>query len=173
MSNQARAWTKLTHRFPPSYPLRVAVSSISTVATHSLDYHSGSIHIFSVIPINPLPTPGAPFYVAQPTPSSPYIFTSARLFLLPPLISPFLPPVPPPPPTAPLPPPPPPPPTLFLPPLDLSDGYIHLSTAPQVALTLNRFFGDVPSVVLLRLETERVGSWKRLIWERTSSGEGE
>ena len=40
-----------------------------------------------------------------------------------------------------------------------------MSTAAQVPGTLNRFFADVPSVVLLKLETDRVGSFKRLSWD--------
>ncbi|ORX37441.1 hypothetical protein BD324DRAFT_651035 [Kockovaella imperatae] len=55
--------------------------------------------------------------------------------------------------------------TFYLSELDYKDGFVHLSTANQVPGTLNRFFADVPSVVLLRLETDRVGSFKRLTWD--------
>jgi uncharacterized protein (DUF952 family) len=48
---------------------------------------------------------------------------------------------------------------------------VHLSTAQQVPQTLNFFFKDVPSVVLLRLELARVGSFKRIRWEE-NKGQG-
>lgn len=59
----------------------------------------------------------------------------------------------------------------FLSELDLKDGFVHLSTAQQVPQTLNLFFKDVPSVVLLRLELARVGSFKRIRWEE-NKGQG-
>ena len=62
--------------------------------------------------------------------------------------------------------------TFFLSELDYKDGFVHLSTAKQVPMVLDRFFPDVPSVVLLRLETDRVGSFKRLSWDE-SEGQSE
>jgi hypothetical protein len=55
--------------------------------------------------------------------------------------------------------------TFFLSELDYRDGFVHLSTGGQVPKTLERFFADVPAVTLLRLETERVGAFKRIRWE--------
>ena len=55
--------------------------------------------------------------------------------------------------------------TFFLSELDYKDGFIHMSTAKQVPKTLERFFADVPSVTLLRMEYERLAAWKRIIWE--------
>ena len=62
--------------------------------------------------------------------------------------------------------------TFFLSKLDYEDGFIHLSTARQVLPTLNRYFSEVPQVVILRLETERVGAWKRVTWDRNEQGQG-
>ena len=58
--------------------------------------------------------------------------------------------------------------TFFLSELDYKDGFVHLSTGAQVSGTLSRFFADVPSVVLLKLETDRVGSFKRLSWDENN-----
>ncbi|GFZ46070.1 hypothetical protein JCM24511_04316 [Saitozyma sp. JCM 24511] len=55
--------------------------------------------------------------------------------------------------------------TFFLSELDYRDGFVHLSTGGQVPKTLERFFADVPAVTLLRLETDRVGAFKRIRWE--------
>ena len=60
----------------------------------------------------------------------------------------------------------------FLSELDYNDGFVHLSSARQVGGTLNRFFADMPSIVLLRLETERVSAFKRIRWEE-SHGDSE
>jgi hypothetical protein len=47
-----------------------------------------------------------------------------------------------------------------------------MSTAAQVPGTLDRFFADVPSVTLLRMELARLAGFKRVIWERSASGDG-
>ncbi|ODN78060.1 hypothetical protein L202_05140 [Cryptococcus amylolentus CBS 6039] len=52
----------------------------------------------------------------------------------------------------------------FLLPLDLQDRFIHLSSAAQIPKTLGLFFKEAESVVLLRVETERIGAWKKLEW---------
>ncbi|GAA6005098.1 DUF952 domain-containing protein [Rhodotorula paludigena] len=61
--------------------------------------------------------------------------------------------------------------TFVLSELDAKDGFIHMSTASQLAGTLNRFFKDDPVVVLLKMDAERLSSWKIVKWEPTSSGE--
>jgi uncharacterized protein (DUF952 family) len=38
------------------------------------------------------------------------------------------------------------------------EGYIHCSFAEQVAATATRFYGDVPAVVLLRVDPDRLTS---------------
>jgi hypothetical protein len=55
--------------------------------------------------------------------------------------------------------------TFFLSELDYNDGFIHMSTAKQVPKTLERFFADVPSVTLLRMDYGRLSGFKRVIWE--------
>lgn len=57
--------------------------------------------------------------------------------------------------------------------LDLKDGFIHMSTAQQVPGVLKRFFADVPSVAILRMEYARLAAFKRVQWDLTSSGESE
>ncbi len=54
-------------------------------------------------------------------------------------------------------------------PLDLSDGYIHLSTSEQVRETARRHFFDVASLLLVEVETERLGSSLR--WEPSRGGD--
>lgn len=55
--------------------------------------------------------------------------------------------------------------TFFLSELDSKDGFIHLSTARQVPKTLERFFANVESVTLLRIELDRLAAFKRVKWE--------
>lgn len=57
-----------------------------------------------------------------------------------------------------------------LPPLDEKDGYVHLSTLSQLPGTLNRFFGSHTSVVLLKLDYNRLSGFHVVKWEQTSSG---
>ena len=53
--------------------------------------------------------------------------------------------------------------------LDSSDGFIHLSTALQVAGTLKRFFADQDSVYLLKIPYANVE--KDITWEDSTRGE--
>lgn len=48
-------------------------------------------------------------------------------------------------------------------PLDLKDGFIHLSSAAQLAGTLTRFFADFQSLVILEIPTHDLGH--ALQWE--------
>jgi uncharacterized protein (DUF952 family) len=50
-----------------------------------------------------------------------------------------------------------------------ADGFIHLSSAHQVAGTLRRFFADADDLVLLMAETADLG--ERLKWEPASDGD--
>ena len=43
-------------------------------------------------------------------------------------------------------------------PIDRSDGYIHFSTAAQVAETAARHFAGVPDLVLVSVEAEALGA---------------
>lgn len=53
-------------------------------------------------------------------------------------------------------------------PVDLADGYIHLSTAEQVAQTAARHFAQESDLVLVALQAERLG--ERLKWEPSRGG---
>ncbi|GAA5894027.1 hypothetical protein JCM6882_007963 [Rhodosporidiobolus microsporus] len=55
--------------------------------------------------------------------------------------------------------------TFVLSELDAKDGYIHLSTVPQLPRTLNRFFTTDPKVVLLKMDYARLSGWKVVKWE--------
>lgn len=48
-----------------------------------------------------------------------------------------------------------------------------MSTAQQVPGVLNRYFGDVPAVSILRIENGKLSAFKRVRWEKASNGEGE
>lgn len=48
-------------------------------------------------------------------------------------------------------------------PIDLSDGYIHFSTANQLGETLSKHFAGVPDLVLAACETDSLGA--ELEWE--------
>jgi len=52
-------------------------------------------------------------------------------------------------------------------PIDLADGYVHLSTASQVAETAARHFADEDGLMLLALEAERLDA---LRWEVSRGG---
>lgn len=54
-------------------------------------------------------------------------------------------------------------------PVDLADGFIHLSTAAQVAETAARHFAAESDLVLVALEADRLGSALR--WEPSRGGE--
>ena len=48
-------------------------------------------------------------------------------------------------------------------PVDLADGYIHFSTAPQLAMTAAKHFADESDLVLVAVEANRLGD--ALKWE--------
>lgn len=54
-------------------------------------------------------------------------------------------------------------------PVDLADGYIHLSTAAQVAETAARHFAGVSDLVLVALDSTRLGAALR--WEPSRGGQ--
>ncbi len=54
-------------------------------------------------------------------------------------------------------------------PADERDGYVHLSTAAQVAGTAERHFADAHALWLLAVETDRLGDG--LHWEEARGGE--
>ncbi len=51
--------------------------------------------------------------------------------------------------------------------IDLEDGYIHFSTAAQVAETARRHFRDQTSLVLVAVETEGLA----VVWEPSRGGD--
>ncbi|MEU7872254.1 DUF952 domain-containing protein [Dactylosporangium sp. NPDC049140] len=53
-------------------------------------------------------------------------------------------------------------------PLDLGDGFVHLSTAAQVHRTATRFFAGVPALVVLSVDPEALGD--ALKWETNEHG---
>jgi uncharacterized protein (DUF952 family) len=53
-------------------------------------------------------------------------------------------------------------------PVDLADGYIHLSTAAQAAETAARHFAGAGGLWLLAVETEEIGD---LRWEPSRGGQ--
>ena len=54
-------------------------------------------------------------------------------------------------------------------PADRRDGYVHLSTAAQVAETAGRHFAGAPALWLLAVETQRLGDGLR--WEEARGGD--
>lgn len=54
-------------------------------------------------------------------------------------------------------------------PADERDGYVHLSTAAQVAETADRHFADRDALWLLAVESERLGTSLR--WEEARGGD--
>ncbi|WP_323041200.1 DUF952 domain-containing protein [Gemmobacter sp.] len=54
-------------------------------------------------------------------------------------------------------------------PVDLADGYIHFSTAAQVAETAARHFGTESDLVLVALDADRLGP--ALKWEPSRGGQ--
>ncbi|MBV7410505.1 DUF952 domain-containing protein [Maritimibacter sp. DP1N21-5] len=54
-------------------------------------------------------------------------------------------------------------------PVDLADGYIHFSTAAQVAETAAKHFAGAEGLVLLALDSERLGA--ALKWEPSRGGQ--
>lgn len=53
-------------------------------------------------------------------------------------------------------------------PIDLEDGFIHLSTGPQVAETLRLHFAEAEGLILLALDAEGLGNALR--WEESRGG---
>jgi uncharacterized protein (DUF952 family) len=54
-------------------------------------------------------------------------------------------------------------------PVDLADGYIHLSTAAQVVRTAAKHFARDPDLVLVAVDAERLGTALR--WEPSRGGQ--
>jgi uncharacterized protein (DUF952 family) len=54
-------------------------------------------------------------------------------------------------------------------PVDVADGYIHLSFASQLAATLERHFGGVDGLMLVVVDLSQLGSTVR--WEPARGGE--
>jgi uncharacterized protein (DUF952 family) len=52
---------------------------------------------------------------------------------------------------------------------DAADGYVHLSTAAQLAGTAERHFADAPMLWLLAVQAARLGDGLR--WEQARGGE--
>lgn len=53
-------------------------------------------------------------------------------------------------------------------PVDLADGYIHFSAAPQLAETAAKYFGAVSDLVLVACDAARLG--EALKWEPSRGG---
>lgn len=53
-------------------------------------------------------------------------------------------------------------------PVDLADGYIHFSTAPQLAETAAKYFADQSDLVLVACDAHRLGA--ALKWEPSRRG---
>jgi uncharacterized protein (DUF952 family) len=51
---------------------------------------------------------------------------------------------------------------------DLEDGFIHMSTAEQVPMTVSRFFKDVDVVYLLKVPYAKVEG--KIKWDETGAG---
>lgn len=54
-------------------------------------------------------------------------------------------------------------------PVDLVDGFVHLSTAPQLAGTLSRHFAGEDDLTLLACDTAAIGP--ALKWEKSRGGD--
>ncbi|MFZ4540901.1 MAG: DUF952 domain-containing protein [Rickettsiales bacterium] len=53
-------------------------------------------------------------------------------------------------------------------PIDMADGYVHLSTAEQQAETARKYFSGQRGLVLLSVDAEALG--EALSWEPSASG---
>lgn len=53
-------------------------------------------------------------------------------------------------------------------PVDLADGYIHFSAAPQLAETAAKYFGAISDLVLVACDATRLGA--ALKWEPSRGG---
>lgn len=54
-------------------------------------------------------------------------------------------------------------------PIDITDGYVHFSTAAQAAETAAKHFAGVDGLMLLALESEALGAALR--WEKSRGGD--
>jgi len=54
-------------------------------------------------------------------------------------------------------------------PIDLADGYIHMSTAAQIDETARRYFADKPDVHVVAVDVEALGEAVR--WESSRGGD--
>lgn len=54
-------------------------------------------------------------------------------------------------------------------PIDLEDGYIHFSTAPQAAETAAKHFAGAEGLVLAAIEADTLG--EALVWEPSRGGQ--
>ena len=55
--------------------------------------------------------------------------------------------------------------------VDAKDGFVHLSTLRQLPGTLSRFFTSDDTVQLLKVDYERMSTWKIVKWEKASNGD--
>lgn len=53
-------------------------------------------------------------------------------------------------------------------PVDLADGFIHFSAAPQLAETAAKYFADISDLVLVACDIDRLGD--ALKWEPSRGG---
>ena len=53
--------------------------------------------------------------------------------------------------------------------VDIDDGYIHLSTAAQLAGTLEKWFTDFDRLALIEVDAAHFGD--ELVWEKSRGGE--
>jgi uncharacterized protein (DUF952 family) len=53
---------------------------------------------------------------------------------------------------------------------DARDGFIHLSTVAQLAVTAAKYFSHKPDLVLVAVATEAAGRSAPLKWERSRGG---
>ena len=54
-------------------------------------------------------------------------------------------------------------------PVDLADGFVHFSAAPQLAETAAKYFAEVSDLVLVACDTDRLGP--ALKWEASRGGD--
>ena len=54
-------------------------------------------------------------------------------------------------------------------PIDLADGYVHISTGTQVAETVSKYFGGVEGLQILALNPDTLG--EALKWEPSRGGD--
>ena len=53
-------------------------------------------------------------------------------------------------------------------PVDLADGFVHFSAAPQLAETAAKYFSDLSDLVLVACDADRLGA--ALKWEASRGG---